>query len=138
MPEVLFPNFLKDKDEYLKSRAFWKDQFDQLAEKHGFTYTSYLNDEPLEFDGNPIFNAWVPEIGRGVRIIQVEAGVEGPELSAWLDSVEIGDGVVVEELVVDIKLSSDSLTNLLELLENWLPVKLSRSEIEKHLLSLQN
>lgn len=136
MAEVLFPNFLKDKEEYLKSRAFWKEQFDKLANAHGFSYSSYLNDEPLEYDGNPIFNAWVPEIGRGVRIIQVEAEAEGPEMSAWLDTVEIQEGLVVEELVLDLVLS-DRLQHLADqLITKWIVVAISKEKMNAELAQL--
>lgn len=129
--QLLFPNFLKDKAEYLKSRAFWKEQFDKLVEEHGFSYTPYLNEEPLEYDGNPVFNAWIPKMGRGVRIIQVEAEDEGPELSAWLDSMEIKEGFVVQELVLDLVLSQSSKQVALDLIDHWLVQLNSLPEMEE-------
>lgn len=121
MAQVLYPTFLRDKEIYLQSRAFWQRLFDQLAQEHGLEFVPYLNDTPLEYDGNPIFNAWVPALGRGVRIIQVEPEAEAEEIRAWLDSLEIEVGQPpVEELVIDLVLSEATQAEAVRMIVLWI------------------
>lgn len=132
MAQILFPNFLKDKEVYLLARAFWQEQFDQFAQKHGLEYVPYLNDTPLEFDGNPIFNAWGPAINRGVRIIQVEPESEEVVFSAWLDTVETEEGkLAIDELVIDLVLSEETNEAAFRLILNWLEKRVEKEEIER-------
>ena len=62
-----------------------------------------------EYDGNPIFSAFIPETERAIRIIQVSPGEEGDDISAWIDDIELGKKAKkTKELVLDLKLSKEA------------------------------
>jgi hypothetical protein len=69
MENLLFKNFLTDRRLYGRVQARWRNSITALGTAHAVTITLYLNPNE-DFDGNPIFNGAVAELGRGVRIIQ--------------------------------------------------------------------
>lgn len=122
--EILYAKFLEDKRVYNLARASWKRFFDKLAKEMGVSYVSYINQyqggKP-EYDGNPIFSAYVPALNRAVRIIQVAPGEGGEEITSWVDTIVLHEGQPeVEELVLDMVLSRTAREQAGELVKRWL------------------
>ena len=63
--KILYPNFLENKRTYNLAQGAWKRLLNKVLKDFGYTYTPYLNElqnGKKEYDGNPIFNAYIPEI----------------------------------------------------------------------------
>ena len=133
MEEVLYANFLSDKRVYNLAQSTWKRLFERLAEKHSFTFVPYINqiqNGRKEYDGNPIFSAYVASVGRAVRIIQAEPEEGGSFFSAWLDTIELQEGrPPMQELVIDIALSRESKKRAERLVKGWLAEGWGEKEI---------
>lgn len=108
---MLYPDFLENPVSYDTIQVMWKEFFDELAKKNGFSHTPYINmclsNGEKDRDGNPIFSALAVNLNRGVRIIQ-DNQVEDAEqfISGWLDRIEDCDGLPdFDELVIPLMLS---------------------------------
>jgi hypothetical protein len=137
MSVFLYPDFLKQKRTYNLAQGFWTRLVTSLVKDLGFQFSSYLNpmqNGKKEYDGNPIFNAFVPEAGRAIRVIQVAPEEEGANISAWIDDIELaGIAEKVDELVLDIKLTQESKKVAKDLIRTWLVGQLNEAELEKFL-----
>lgn len=136
MAKLLFPDFLDQVEIYEAAEALWKAHFDALAEKHQFAYAPFLNAVSStghkRRDGNPIFNAEVKNLNRAVRIIQ--EAPEKPEdyfISAWLDTFPIDELNPLNELVIALVLSEETLKIVTRLVEFWLVEQRSKEEMEE-------
>lgn len=134
MVELLYSDFLENKRVYNLARASWKRFFDQLAEQQHFTYQPYLNEKQngqLEYDGNPIFNAFLPTLHRAIRIVQVaNNGSENIDFSSWIDTIQWDENLPpVEELVIDMVLSKESKALAALLIEKWCLKQHSKAEM---------
>ncbi|MFZ2901186.1 MAG: hypothetical protein WA004_21325 [Saprospiraceae bacterium] len=122
--EILYANLLEDKRVYNLARASWKRFFDKLAKEMGVSYVPYINQKQSgkpEYDGNPIFSAYVPALNRAVRIIQVAPGEGGEEITSWVDTIALHEGQPeVEDLVLDMVLSRAARERAGELVKRWL------------------
>lgn len=108
--QILYANFLEDRRVYSLAKTYWKRFFDQLAESNGFVYRAYVNDAN-DYDGNPIFSAYIEEKNRAVRVIQVDSNeVENNILTtAWMDTIELEEGrAPVDELVIYTVLTTET------------------------------
>lgn len=95
--------------------------FDQLAEAHGFSYRAYINDAN-DYDGNPIFSAYILEKNRAVRVIQIDPHeVEDNILTiAWMDTIELEEGqAVVDELVIYTVHTVETKVKCAALIQEW-------------------
>lgn len=136
MAKLLFPDFLDHSESYAAAEALWKARFDALAAKYHFTYTPYINvfthnGEKLR-DGNPIFSAEVKSLNRAVRIIQ--ESIEEPDdffISAWLDTFPIDEDNPLNELVIPLVLSEETLEITERLMVHWLVEQRSKEEMER-------
>ena len=136
MATLLFPDFLDHPASYDAAEALWKARFDALAEKYQFTYTPYIkvftrNGDKLR-DGNPIFSAEVKTLNRAVRIIQEV--VEEPDdffISAWLDTFPIDEDNPLNELVIPLVLSEETLDIAERLIVHWLVEQCSKEDMER-------
>ena len=120
--QILYANFLEDRRVYGLAKTDWKRFFDQLAAAHGFSYRAYINDAN-DYDGNPIFSAYILEKNRAVRVIQIDPHeVEDNFLTtAWMDTVELEEGqAVVDELVIYTVLSVETKVRCAALIEEWI------------------
>src|SRR5207249_2151059 len=74
MAEHLFPNFLKDSQEYRGAERFWEKIWQSLVDEAGVAeqWRHPWLGAPFR-DGNPIFSAVSPGRRRGVSVIQHEA-----------------------------------------------------------------
>lgn len=136
MAKLLFPDFLDHPEIYDAAEALWKARFDALAEKYHFVYAPYINifarNGNKHRDGNPIFSAEVKTLNRAVRIIQ-EAIEEFDDffLSAWLDTFPIDEDNPLNELVIPLVLSEETLEIAERLIVHWLVKVRSKEEMEK-------
>lgn len=136
MAKLLFPDFLDHTESYDAAEALWKARFDALAAKRHFTYTPYINvfarNGDKHRDGNPIFSAEVKTLNRAVRIIQ--EAIEQPDdffISAWLDTFPTDEDNPLNELVIPLVLSEETLEVAERLIVHWLVEGLSKEEMER-------
>ena len=113
MAKYLFQSFLEDKRVYNLNQAYWRRSLSVIAKERKLSFQPYLNpndsEGEKEYDANPIFEAFFPELRKAIRIIQDEPEKDAPELAAWLDSIELEeDERPVSELVIALALSQES------------------------------
>jgi len=121
----LFPQFLIDSQQYGLSKRFWEDLWDQVDANertrsewvHPWLGTGSLVIE----DGNPIFRAYSPVLGRGIRVIQEEPIGSGLDIRAWLDTFggDITDTNRIHELIISCILSDVASEIALSLMSPW-------------------
>ena len=119
--QILYANFLEDRRVYSLAKTYWKHFFDQLATANGFVYRAYINDAN-DYDGNPIFSAYIQDKNRAVRVIQIDPNeVEDNILTtAWMDTIELEEGqVAVDELVIYTVLTIETRVKCVALIEEW-------------------
>ncbi|KAA3622601.1 MAG: hypothetical protein DWQ02_25760 [Bacteroidetes bacterium] len=138
MGSFLYPDFLNDKRQYNLVQASWNRLFIRLGEKYDFKYSSYLNPYDSsgrkEYDGNPIFNAFIPKIKKAVRIIQVSPGENVNDISAWIDEIEITkSSSPVKELVIDLALSKETKNVAIELIDSWVIGQINEHSLDLYL-----
>ena len=135
MAEVLYANFLADKRVYNLAQASWKRLFDRMAETNGFSYSPYINQIQggrKEYDGNPIFSAFIASKNRAVRIIQLEPEAGGLDISAWVDTIELFKGKTpVQELVLDVVLSKQGKELARKLIDGWLTEGWTAKDVDR-------
>ena len=124
---VFFANFLSDPTEYALSERYWQDLFRAITREEGVTHDwhdPWLNttfaDGTSFADGNPIFSAWTPNRGRGVRIIQLDPVNVGTDLSfsSWEDAFGEGDDTILE-LVICCVLSDENALQASRYIRQW-------------------
>ncbi len=136
MVELLYSTFLEDKRVYNLVRASWKRSLDRMLGENQIEYRPYLNqyqNGKLEYDGNPIYNAFFPSLNKAIRIIQVaDDGESQVDCSAWIDSIKPEeDKEAFNELVVDIVLSKESKKMAEELIKHWILDDYSANDMKK-------
>jgi hypothetical protein len=142
--KVLYKNFLNNKRVYNLAQASWGRLLNSLLKDFGYTHTPYLNNlvnGKKEYDGNPIFNAYIPEIKRAIRIIQVSPQEEGDDISAWIDDIELKQKSrtkKTKELVLDIKLSAKARNIATEIIKEWIQKQVDATYIDNLLESKLN
>ena len=126
MAKFLYEDFLENKRAYNLAQGSWNRLLRSLLREYGYTYTPYINqmqNGKKEYDGNPIFSAFIPEIERAIRIIQVSPDEEGDDISAWIDDIELGKKAKTKktkELVLDLKLSREAKMLAKDLIGKWI------------------
>lgn len=129
----LYANFLDDKRVYNLAQASWKKLLGSLLKDFGYSQKPYLNElqnGQKEYDGNPIFNAYIPEIQRAIRIIQVSPKEEGNDISAWIDDIELQKDNPTKELVLDLKLSKEAKKTARKLMQKWISKDLDEEKVD--------
>src|SRR5947208_16414706 len=102
----LYPQFLVDPQQYMLSERFWEDLWSQIDPFHRksfeWTHPWLGTGSPNIKDGNPIFSAYSPVLGRAVRVIQEEPIRPGLAIQVWLDTFggDIIDPGHIHELVI--------------------------------------
>ena len=135
---LLYPDFLQQPEAYDKAERYWEALFTRLCADLGLMYHPFYNKQladgrPLR-DGNPIFDAYIPERHRLVRILQHPLEEAGDELlSHWEDEwPEAPEGAQyqpvdaelrgrpVPELVIDLVLTPETAARAEGLVREWL------------------
>ena len=132
MTKFLYADFLENKRTYNLAQGAWKRLFSSLLQEHGYTYTPYINQTQngkKEYDGNPIFSAFIPEISRAIRIIQVAPDEDGDDISAWIDDIELKGKT--KELVLDLKLSKTAKLTAIDVIKAWLADQLDAVALDQ-------
>ncbi|MEL7421712.1 MAG: hypothetical protein AAFN81_01920 [Bacteroidota bacterium] len=137
MADFLYTDFLENKRIYNLTQAYWGKLLTSVLKQHGYAYTSYINQiqgGKKEYDGNPIFSAYIPEARRAIRVIQVSPDEEGDDLSAWIDTIELNEKTnskQTEELVIDVKLSRKVRTVAKDLMAKWVANQLDSTTLDE-------
>jgi hypothetical protein len=70
----MLPHFLNTPNVYDQTEAFWGEQLTQFLAPHGITHQPFYNKQMGNGqkirDGNPIFDAYIPQRHKLLRIIQ--------------------------------------------------------------------
>lgn len=132
----IFKDFLEDKETYIKNIDFWKTIIYTLLSVENITFKDYVEtrktNEELYYDGNPIFSFKIDNSNKAVRIIQEEIETNDVEFSAWLDSIEYKEEKI-QELVISLELSQESVLLSIELINAWIINNLSNEKMEKYI-----
>ena len=131
----LFKNFLENEQVYKKNIDYWKTIIYTLLSIEKLTFNEYVSakkkDGSLYTDGNPIFNFKLDNSNRAVRIIQEEIESDTIEFSAWLDTLELKDNSIIDELVISMELSNESVLLSIELINAWIINGFSKQKMNK-------
>lgn len=134
MSKFLYADFLENKRSYNLAQGAWGRLLDSILKAHGYTHKPYINqfqNGKKEYDGNPIFSAFIPEIKRAIRIIQVSPDEEGQDISAWIDDIELTEKSKTKELVLDLKLSPNARMTAKNLMEKWVLQQLNSAGVDE-------
>ncbi|MBI9039517.1 MAG: hypothetical protein JEY97_15420 [Bacteroidales bacterium] len=137
MNKYLFPDFLKEKIVYQTCRLFWQVKIEDFLEKNKITNAKpYLNTTFSNgydfFNGNPIVNYYIENLGKAIRIIQEEPNRDAIKLSAWIDDFET-DNMEAKELVISIQLTPDSENLTFDFISKWVVDNYSAEKMEKYI-----
>jgi len=128
----LYKDFLQNKQVYIQTIEYWKTIVYTLLSTEGIEFEDYLTikkkDGSLYSDGNPIFHFKVKNSNRAIRIIQEEPETEKLEFTAWLNKLEITNGEQIDEVVIGLALSNESVLFAIEVINAWI---LNQFPIEK-------
>lgn len=122
MDTILYPDFLEDITSYQAASDFWQAKLDPLFRELGLSKQDYLNTTMLNgvalHDGNPIYQAYFPELKKAVRIIQEEPLLPA-DFGSWVNVTEV-DEEEVEELVISLVLTEENVERAWETIRAWL------------------
>ncbi len=131
----LYKNFLESERVYIQNIDFWKTIIYTLLSVENLTFQNYVSttkkDGSLYTDGNPIYNFKIDNSNRAVRIIQEEIETNKVEFSAWTDTLQLTDNNVVDELVISLELSNESVLLSIELINAWIINNFSKQKMDK-------
>ena len=131
----LYKNFLENEQVYKQNIDFWKTIIYTLLSVENLTFQNYVSttkkDGSLYADGNPIYNFKIDNSNRAVRIIQEEVETNKVEFSAWTDTLQLTDNSTVDELVISLELSNESVLLSIELINAWIINKFSKQKMDK-------
>ena len=125
MDTILYPDFLEDISSYQAATDFWQAKLDPLFREFGLSKQDYLNTIMVNgvslHDGNPIYQAYFPELKKAVRIIQEEP-ILPADFGSWVNLTEV-DEEEVEELVISLVLTEDNVERAIAEIHGWLESK---------------
>lgn len=135
MKHYLFEGFLSEKLIYEICRQYWKVKFNDWFTRNKITtaepyLTTKFGDGTDYFNGNPMVNYNIIDIGRSIRIIQHEPNPKDFEIDAWLDKFET-DEFKTKELVISIQLSPHTERIAFELIKKWIIDQLPEKKMDK-------
>ena len=133
----LYKKFLENEQVYKQNIDFWKTIIYTLLSVENLTFQNYVSttkkDGSLYTDGNPIYNFKIDNSNKAVRIIQEEIETNNVEFSAWIDTLKLTDNNTVEELVISLELSNESVLLAIELINAWIINNFSKQKLEKYI-----
>lgn len=113
---------MEDVSSYQASSDFWQAKLDPLFRELGLNKQDYLNTTMVNGvalqDGNPIYQAYFPELKKAVRIIQEEPLLPA-DFGSWVNVTEV-DEEEVEELVISLVLTEENVERAGEEIMRWL------------------
>lgn len=122
MDTILYPDFLEDILSYQAAADFWQTKFNPLFQELGLQKQDYLNTTMVNgvslLDGNPIYQAYFPDLKKAVRIIQEEP-ILPADYGSWVNVTEV-DEEEVEELVISLVLTEENVERAWEEIRAWM------------------
>jgi hypothetical protein len=122
MDTILYPDFLEDITSYQTASDFWQEKLDPLFRELGLSKQNYLNTTMVNGvtlqDGNPIYQAFFPELKKAVRIIQEEPLLPA-DFGSWVNLTEVNEEEV-EELVISLVLTEENVERTIAEIYGWL------------------
>jgi hypothetical protein len=123
MPQLIYPDFLKDAHAYSAAQQYWEAMWAQLLlqTRSKADWEIHWMKNPLA-NGNPIFTSRSRTLRRGVRIIQEEPGEDiNIDLDWWIDDFgDKDDREQIQELVIACCPSVENASPIEQLLKDWL------------------
>ncbi|MDP3151498.1 MAG: hypothetical protein Q8N23_02435 [Archangium sp.] len=137
MVTKLFASFLDDPTAYSECERFWAAQVRDVEKSLGqseewkrWIPQVHPNGQPVERDGNPIFDGRSERLDRSFRIIQQPAVSDEVELAAWVAVYEPEfDEMPRAELFLNLSLSEESVALAKEALRKWMTPSTSVAEM---------
>ncbi len=129
MSDFLYEHFLVDPRVYRVARAFWFKKIAQLFPERSEPLSPYLSDRfgngALFYDGNPIVNVINRQTGKAARVIQESPEEFGKFYSSWEQTISLQPNaesptVEIQEKVITLTLTHDSLKKAIAELQEWL------------------
>jgi len=138
MTHKLYENFLDDPETYQACVRFWENLANSLMNDLGqagkwyhWIPHAYAHGEPIDMDGNPIFDGRSEELDRAFRIIQHRAIGDEVEIAAWLKAYEEEYADLPQhELVLNLSLSEESARVAGDLLCKWMTPETTPDDME--------
>ncbi|MEM9847635.1 MAG: hypothetical protein AAF847_07085 [Bacteroidota bacterium] len=135
--EISYANFMANPIVYDAMQMLWYDLLNSLALEHDFAYKPYLNsllaNGEKERDANPIFNTYIQEPSRAVRIIQIpEEEKQATHIQAYLNvsGDEEYDEEIIDELVIHLVYSETARILTKNWMKAWLVDGMEKEEME--------
>lgn len=137
MNEYIYKNFLDDKSIYKKNVTFWNNLINSLLAPENYTFSEYIatsdgfgNDF---YDGNPIYNFKIDNLNKGVRIVQEEPEESSKQFSAWIKETELANEQLVDELVINIELTQETVLLAIDLIHAWILSDLTKFRMKRYI-----
>ncbi len=142
MDKTIFKDFLDKKEVYKKNVTFWNTVISGLLSPENIPHDEYIATSDgygNEFyDGNPIISFKVDKLNKGVRIIQEEHGESSKNFSAWLSECELTNGEKIDELVIDLELTRETVFLTIDLVNAWILNDLTKFRMKRYIQTLSN
>ena len=141
MNNYFYKNFLDDKSVYKKNVIFWDNIIKKLVpENYNFSeYIATSDGFGNEFyDGNPIYNFKIDNLNKGVRIIQDEPTENTMLFSTWINETELANKQPIDELVINLELSQETILLTIDLIQAWILSDLTKFRMKRYIETLGN
>lgn len=142
MNTYIFKDFLNNKEIYKKNIALWESIINGLLNPENYDFDEYIATSDgfgNEFyDGNPIYNFKVDKLNKGVRIIQEEPEESSIQLSAWIEETELANGKIIDELVIDMELTKETIFLTIDLINAWILNDLTNFRMKRYLKTISS
>lgn len=142
MTKYLYKSFLDDKAVYKKNVAFWDKVVKSLLQTVNYTFAEYIATDDgygNEFyDGNPIYNFMIDSLNKGVRIIQEEPEENPNQFTAWISETELPNGNKLDELVINIQLTQETILLTIDLINAWILNDLTKFRMKRYVETIGN
>jgi hypothetical protein len=121
----LYPNFLRDEQEYAQAELFWRSLWDKVMRLAGqaqewqvpWLQTTFSDGTPIR-DGDPMFSAVCQGRRLAVHAIQNESQDGEEEFDAYV-TVFDPEAQGIRVLVISCVLSEESASRIKDLLSSW-------------------
>jgi hypothetical protein len=141
MVKKLLEDFLDSPESYKRAEDLWEKSIDGLAASlhqkgqwKRWIPRHFANGTPMELDGNPIYDARNDGLMRAFRIIQHAPMSDDLEIVGWISACEEEYAELPRhELVINMSLSEESLSEALEILRMWMSPETTVGFMETHL-----
>lgn len=137
----IYKKFLDNRNIYKKNVSFWNNIITDLLNSEKFEFDEYVATSDgfgNEFyDGNPIYNFKIDKLNKGVRIIQQELEESVIQLSAWIEEAELVNGEIIDELVINLELTTETVFIVIDLINAWILNDLTKFRMKRYINTLK-